>query len=240
MDGGPGIAPVTIPPPFDRLEQDIRELEAATLIVGLLRGCRRILNVGPSWGRDYYALTRAGHKVINLDVAVQAHLPQTVVADAGEPAPFAAGVFDAVVMAEVLEHIWHDVGALREAQRVLKPNGKLLVTVPFGSDEPEYHVRLHSARTIRRLLRSTGFDTIEFVERGGLISFPRLIHALRRLLHRVGRRDAFVRSVIRFDEWLGRRRFWGLRLSRYHGCIAVAVKAASVDFEHLNAAHFRH
>jgi SAM-dependent methyltransferase len=44
--------------------------------------------------------------------------------------PFAADVFDKIVLAEVLEHLVDDVGGLREVARVLKPGGLVAITVP--------------------------------------------------------------------------------------------------------------
>lgn len=45
--------------------------------------------------------------------------------------PFANGVFDGVVLTEVLEHCTDPQGAVDEVRRVLKPGGLLLVTSPF-------------------------------------------------------------------------------------------------------------
>jgi ubiquinone/menaquinone biosynthesis C-methylase UbiE len=47
--------------------------------------------------------------------------------------PVPDGSFDHVLCTEVLEHVPDPVGALREMSRVLKPDGVLLVTVPFAS-----------------------------------------------------------------------------------------------------------
>lgn len=41
--------------------------------------------------------------------------------------------FDAVMCTEVLEHVPDPVAALKELNRVLKPNGYLLITAPFAS-----------------------------------------------------------------------------------------------------------
>ena len=48
------------------------------------------------------------------------------------PAPDAS--FDAVLCTEVLEHVPDPIGALRELTRLLKPDGKLIVTAPFVSN----------------------------------------------------------------------------------------------------------
>jgi len=47
--------------------------------------------------------------------------------------PYADNTFDAVILSEVLEHLDDDAQALKEAYRVLKPNGVLAVTVPHAN-----------------------------------------------------------------------------------------------------------
>lgn len=47
--------------------------------------------------------------------------------------PYPDNSFDAVIFSEVLEHVDNDAQALREAYRVLKPNGVLAVTVPHAN-----------------------------------------------------------------------------------------------------------
>ena len=48
--------------------------------------------------------------------------------------PFKANVFDRVLLSEVLEHIFEREEVLREIWRVLKLNGQLIVSVPYGSE----------------------------------------------------------------------------------------------------------
>ncbi len=228
------------PPEFSRMAQVTAEVEAATFIRELAHGYPRVLNVGPSWGRDYYALTEAGHTVVNLDVAPQAHLPNLVLANIATTAPFPANSFDVIVIAEVLEHIWNDGAALREARRLLKDQGRIIVTVPFYNDGPDYHVRIHSPRTIRRLLQANGFEVSAYLERGGLITFSLLLAAVRRLATPFGLRARVAETVIRIDRWLGRRRHPLLRWSPFYGCYAACVKSTAVDFEQLNAIDFAH
>lgn len=44
--------------------------------------------------------------------------------------PFEAGSFDAIVMGDVLEHLVNPVPALKKLMNVLKPGGKIYITVP--------------------------------------------------------------------------------------------------------------
>jgi len=86
-----------------------------------------------------------------------------------EKMPYKDAFFEGVVMNEVIEHISRDVDALEEVRRILKPDGILVITVPYMSniqDIPEYHVCVHSPNTIRRLLERCGFRIREHFCRG--------------------------------------------------------------------------
>jgi SAM-dependent methyltransferase len=87
--------------------------------------------------------------------------------------PFPDGAFDRVIAAEVLEHIPDDAAAMAELARVLRPGGKLAVTVPRWFPErvcwalaDEYHapavegghVRIYRRRDLLRRLRRAGLD----------------------------------------------------------------------------------
>lgn len=78
--------------------------------------------------------------------------------------PFREGSFDAVFMFDVLEHIDADDVVLGEIRRVLRPGGKLLLTVPafmflFGlQDVVSEHKRRYRRRPLEELMRGAGFE----------------------------------------------------------------------------------
>jgi len=216
---------------------DIREYEAACFIVDLVGEAQVILNVGPSWGRDFYALTERGKQVVNMDIAPQHHLPAMVQGDANRGFPFPACFFDAVLMPEVLEHLVEDWIALKEAYRVLKDNGRLVVTVPFYNDLPPYHIRIHSPRSIIRLLAASRFSVETIIYRGGWIRFPRLVHGIRKLLAPLKMSMAWYQAVVAMDRWWGERK-WSQRWAK--GVYILARKSEALDWRRLNVEEFRH
>ncbi len=56
------------------------------------------------------------------------------------------------------------------------------MTVPFYHDKPEYHFRIHSPKTIRRLLEYAGFEIERWTYRGLAIRTPNWLVAFAALL----------------------------------------------------------
>ncbi|MEF8889399.1 MAG: methyltransferase domain-containing protein, partial [Desulfohalobiaceae bacterium] len=84
--------------------------------------------------------------------------------------PFASRSLDAVICSEVLEHLADYRAALQEIHRVLRPGGKLALSVPrYGPErvcwllsrgyrtEPGGHVRIFRARKLRDVVAALGF-----------------------------------------------------------------------------------
>jgi SAM-dependent methyltransferase len=73
--------------------------------------------------------------------------------------PFAAEKFDSVLCNQVLEHVFNPDEFLREISRVLKPGGRLLLTVPFIWDEHEqpYDYARYTSFGLRSMLERNGF-----------------------------------------------------------------------------------
>lgn len=100
-----------------------------------------------------------------------------------EPFPYANASFDTVVCSEVIEHLKYDPAhMLREINRVLKPNGRLILTTPnitsvtalyrllgglhpqvwsaYTGTDGDRHNREYTPGEIRRLLQWAGFGDV--------------------------------------------------------------------------------
>ena len=164
-----------------------------TVEVGKLGGLapgHRVLDLGCGGGRHAFEAFRRGADVVALDrsdretkdvagmfVAMRAEgqappdtLAGAVTGDA-MTLPFADASFDRLIAAEVLEHVPDDRAAIAELARVLRPGGRLAVTVPrwfpervcwaLSSDYhapavPDGHVRIYRRRVLSARLEAAG------------------------------------------------------------------------------------
>lgn len=80
----------------------------------------------------------------------------------GKTLPFPDQSFDAVVCFEVFEHVFNIDEMLAEVSRVLKPNGKLLMSIPFAWDEHEapYDFARYTSYGIKHLVNKSGFEVV--------------------------------------------------------------------------------
>jgi len=77
--------------------------------------------------------------------------------------PFDDASFDSVVANEVFEHVFNPDEFLNETLRILKPEGMILLTMPFVWDEHEqpYDFARYSSFGIKALLEKHGFIIVE-------------------------------------------------------------------------------
>jgi SAM-dependent methyltransferase len=155
--------------------------------LGLARG-ERLLDLGCGGGRHAFEAMRRGARVVALDYsaaelkdvgAVSAAMIQAgdvtwdqwsgVVNGDALDVPFPDDSFDRIITAEVLEHIWDYERAIAELVRVLRPGGRLAVTVPTRwpervnwalddqyHDTPGGHVRIFRQRDLEQSLERAG------------------------------------------------------------------------------------
>ena len=148
----------------------------------------RVLDLGCGFGRHAFEAFRRGADVVAVDrsadeVAEVTKMFGAMVA-AGEAAPtqlaravradltalpFPDGSFDTVIASEVLEHIPNDADAIAEIARVVRPGGRVAVTVPRWwpervcwqlsesyRTEPGGHVRIYTADGLAQRLTDAG------------------------------------------------------------------------------------
>jgi SAM-dependent methyltransferase len=156
-----------------------------------VRDGARLLDMGCGGGRHAFEAWRRGATVVALDASegdlkevravlgamIDAHeIPHTeaegvggaVTGDALE-LPFADATFDCIIASEVLEHVWAYERAIAELVRVLRPGGRMAVTVPTRwpervswaldhryHDTPGGHVRIFRQHELEAKLEAAG------------------------------------------------------------------------------------
>ncbi|HEX7520927.1 MAG TPA: class I SAM-dependent methyltransferase [Acidimicrobiia bacterium] len=153
-----------------------------------VRDRARLLDLGCGGGRHAFEAMRRGATVIALDYdAAELKDVWAVIRgmlDAGQlPHGYAGGVvngdalrlpfpdnsFDHVIASEVLEHLWADDLAISELTRVLRPGGRMAVTVPTRwpervcwaldhhyHDTPGGHIRIFRQADLETKLERAG------------------------------------------------------------------------------------
>jgi SAM-dependent methyltransferase len=155
--------------------------------LGLSPG-ERLLDMGCGGGRHAFEGIRRGATVIAFDYSegelkdVRGVVGAMQEADEIPPGtewgtvngdalhlPFADDSFDVIVASEVLEHLWATEWAMSELVRVLRPGGRIAVTVPSElpericwaldreyHDVPGGHVRIFKRRDLENRLENAG------------------------------------------------------------------------------------
>ncbi len=185
-----------------------------------------VLDLGCGTGSNLELLSRQG-RVVGLDLwhpALRTCPADTtaLVQGTGEALPFADDSFGLVTVLGVLEHIVDDVMVLREARRVCRPEGSILVlTSAFmllwsEHDRANRHVRRYTIREFRHKVAAAGLH-VRYVSYQNFFLFP--LAAMVRLAQRLRpsvkdpRIDIFPMPP-RVNAWLTRLLTWEGRLMR--------------------------
>ncbi|MCO5325912.1 MAG: methyltransferase domain-containing protein [Solirubrobacterales bacterium] len=195
----------------------------------------KTLDVGCGTGSNLGMLSRFG-EVRGVDPAAAAvaecvRRGWDVSVAEGEALPFADDSFGLVTLLDVIEHAPDDGPLLREARRVCRPDGLIVVTVPayqwmWGPhDEISHHMRRYTKRTLDLSLERSGLRRQRATYFNTLLMPPiAAVRLLSRLLPEREARSDFDRPVGRLGGIANRL------LATIFGAEAHIVPAVSLPF----------
>ncbi|MBI3331838.1 class I SAM-dependent methyltransferase [Candidatus Peregrinibacteria bacterium] len=129
-----------------------------------------ILDVGGAGGNRYRHMFTHAKSLRSLDINPNLH-PDIV--GSAEEIPLPDASFDGVICTQMLEHVPHPWKALAEMHRILRPGGKVLLTVPQWNElheEPRDYYR-YTNFGLKVLCEEAGFAIEEIHQRGKYHSF---------------------------------------------------------------------
>ncbi|MBN2213564.1 MAG: class I SAM-dependent methyltransferase [Bacteroidales bacterium] len=148
------------------------------------RGTVKVLDIPCGAGAFSHGLLKQGKEVTSADIEnlLMFEHKRFYIADMNKPLPFADSEFDAVVCIDGIEHIENPFAFIRECNRILKTDGKLIISTPNISamrsrwrwfitghhnkcktplnenkPSPLHHIHMMAFPKIRYMLHTSGF-----------------------------------------------------------------------------------
>ncbi len=177
---------------------------------------------------------------IGTDIRVSGHNASNKQVDVfydGNTLPFQDNSFDCVLSSEVFEHIFNLDTVLQELYRILKPDGYMIVTVPFIWDEHEipYDFGRYTSFGLKHLLEKQGFSVIEMHKSNTYhttLVQMRIAYIYQHIFPRNKAVRLMLNPIIVFPLTIWGL-FWDLILPKnynfYHNNIFLVQKGAKVD-----------
>lgn len=157
----------------------LRQAEHAALSKIVLSGS--VLDVGGSKKSAYPSLMQGSYTLTTVNIDPKA-LPD-ITADLERPLPLPAAGYDVALLINVLEHIYEYRQLLRECVRVLKPDGRMVIVMPFlfpvHPSPRDFWRFTHEA--LRRECEEAGLQKITIEPLGSGVLAARYLH-IERLL----------------------------------------------------------
>jgi SAM-dependent methyltransferase len=196
------------------------------LVLAMLEGLNilppaAVLEAGCGWGTNLEALEAEGYEIAGLDVSRRAldrlDRPnrQLIEADLSRGLPDSLPAYDCVLALDVIEHIDDDTKAIRELARLLKPGGRVIVSVPSlpdlysEFDAVQGHRRRYTAQSLRACVEEAGLVVEDIVWWGQWMVKP-LRARKRRSRRRSGDTSVDVyRHYLALPPWPGP---WAMRI----------------------------
>jgi D-inositol-3-phosphate glycosyltransferase len=132
----------------------------------------RIADVGAGDAPYRELFGHADYVTIDWEHSIHPGAPKSDLIASAESLPLDDGSVDAVLMTEVLEHIATPANALAEAARILRPGGRIFLTVPFiwMLHEMPYDYFRYTPSGLRVLLAQAGFEDVTVTSRGNFFT----------------------------------------------------------------------
>jgi SAM-dependent methyltransferase len=131
-------------------------------VIKTIKNCR-VLDIG-SGNAAYHEKLAPNNRLATLDYPGTnvRYGCRPMVYGTASSLPFSGNIFDYALLLEVLEHIELDREVVSEALRVLKPGGRLVISVPFlyPSHDIPYDFRRYTAFGLESILKQAGFKLI--------------------------------------------------------------------------------
>jgi len=139
---------------------------------------KKLLNLGGGSGQVSSIFNSLGYDVYNIDLVLESENDHNLRLDLNkDKLPFDNQTFDTVIAQEIIEHLENPWALLREIKRILKPDGKLIISTPnilslrsrlkflwsgyfpwFTPDCFEYHVHPIPFWQLEIVAKQTGFS----------------------------------------------------------------------------------